>query len=190
MFHAVENFGAQFLYAVDRALQQFFTQVQDVDTISEVDGATRVLLRKKAKTLMDNLADLHPPQVILPSCLSSTRKPPPVKSPKDTGKDIETQDNPPRSGKACTVTNPKPEESWSLPEGQTYSKVFKRRSKALQGWPSFPTGKGTSAPMCVRFQVLKKCRESCLLLHPDPSLMELSAHMKVSAKFKEVYDAL
>jgi hypothetical protein len=193
MFDSDPDFGAKFAFAMDRALQQFFSTVQGARSLDDVSSWDRGLLEKKAQGLLDDLLDARALDIVLPSCLRTAGKSDPSdetpgNSLKRKAANADLDDR--ESAKARPETNPMPEPKWSLPSGKQYGQVFKPRSQSLRGWPSFQRSDGNLAPMCVRYQATKKCRSNCPLAHPDPSTMDPTLRTKIDEKFSAIYASL
>ena len=92
--------------------------------------------------------------------------------------------------------NAEPVAAWKLPAGVEYLDLFGSKMPGLKGWPVLldtripkRMNKAQKAPMCVRFQSLGKCQQSCSLVHITSSAMPDGARETAAARFKAVYKA-
>ena len=192
MFEHDKQFGAKFVYSVDRSLQQFFELVMDLEEgDNDPDRYTRTFLIDRASQLLDKVADMTELGTILPSCLTTTESTSvggDSKRGRGTQQDEDTPAN--RQSKTKPVENAKPESKWCLPAGKEYADVFVRGSDSLKNWPKLKAANGKMMPLCVKFQATKRCSTRCPLAHVDPSQMSASDHQKVSERFQKVYSTL
>ena len=194
MFIAVPNFGAQFLYSVDRALQFFFTKVQEVRDVSDLSEWEKDYPESKAIELMDGIRESRAPStVVLPSCLRNPEadsSPPSLiqegfgKRESGSGEAGST----PSKKKRKAGPNKNVEPTWKLPPGKKYGDYFLPKSDNLRGWPTFANADGIKKHLCIKFQTEGRCRDGCTLAHPDPKSMSKEIHSEVSARFAKVYE--
>jgi len=157
MFEAIPDFGAQFLYSIDRSLQFFFSTVQDVKHIDDLSPWEMDYLVTTATELMDGIrASRAPSNILLPPCLRAPA-PDPKRGPAQNP-------NPQNSNKKpkpdeSKLTNPNPNTQWLLPKNRGYADFFKSKSENLRGWPNFPVH-NVPRPMCVKYHTLGLYRSS------------------------------
>jgi len=191
MFDAVPNFGAQFLYSVDRALQFFFTKVQEAEDVLDLSDWEVDYPETKAIELMDGIRESRAPStVILPACLRDSRADSPTPSlvQEGFGKRSEGTDSNPSKKKRKAGPNKNVEPTWKLPPGKKYGDYFLPKSENLRGWPTFANADGVKKHLCIKFQTEGRCRDGCTLAHPDPKSMSKEVHSQVSARFTKVYE--
>ena len=66
------------------------------------------------------------------------------------------------------ATNPAPRSQWRIPSGRKYSEFFNPKTKAknVRDWPLVPHhSTGRSKPVCIKYQVVGRCRPHCTLAH-------------------------
>jgi hypothetical protein len=75
MYAVVPNFGAKFLYSIDRSVQFFFKAVQNADIVECLSDHVKDYLYHKALDLMDGILESRAPvDTVLPACLMSSNK--------------------------------------------------------------------------------------------------------------------
>lgn len=196
MFVLVPNFGALFLYSVDRALQFFFSQVQEIESVDYLPDWIIGYPRTKAIELMDGIRESRAPtSIVLPDCLRKTEADPPSLTDEGYGKrggggKDETSEPKTKKKKSSAGVNRNVEPSWKLPSGKTFTDYFLPKSENLKGWPTFPNPDGGGKNyLCIKFQVEGRCRDGCSLAHPDPKKMAKETHSEISSKFAAIYGA-
>jgi hypothetical protein len=192
MYARVPNFGAKFLYAIDRSMQFFFTKVQNVEHVHNLSNHTREYLFNRATDLMDGILESRAPvDVVLPACLMIQDKPssvPPAshEHPAKKRGPVPVDDLAP--SKSRPILNESAVSAWKIPSGKTYGELFHPRSGNLKDWPVF-NANGKQKPMCIRFQSKSQCTSICTLSHPNPSTMDTGDWNKVNQRFSDVYRA-
>jgi hypothetical protein len=83
--------------------------------------------------------------------------------------------------------------AWLIPSNKSYAVLFSTQSAGVKGWPYFndsrPPKKGRTrrAPMCVRFQAMGECTQSCTLAHILPNDMGDTDRHAVEKRFIDLY---
>ncbi len=200
-FKSEKDFGAKFCYALDRNLQTFFNKVTRWEDIAN-EGQSRYLLHK-AEELIERLEDGQGLNVVLPTALTSTASTTTATKPKravtdpaDNAKRKKTDSTGATPSKeSVNHPNTEPITAWRLPAGVEYLDLFGTKMPGLKGWPVLldtripkRLNRTQKAPMCVRFQSMGKCQQSCSLAHITSSSMPDGARETAAARFKAVYD--
>jgi hypothetical protein len=201
-FKSEKDFGAKFCYSLDRHLQTFFNKVTRWEDMA-TEGQPRYL-SNKAEELIERLEDGQGLNVVLPLALSTNNATTSADKPKRAG--AVTPDTSSKKKKAAGGTAPakdsgnhsntEPVAAWALPAGIAYLDLFGSKMPGLKGWPVLldtripkRLNKTQKAPMCVRFQSMGKCQQSCSLAHIASSDMPEGARETATARFKVVYNA-
>ena len=200
-FKTEAEFGAKFCYSLDRHLQTFFDKViRWGDEIAE-EGQPRYLVAK-ADALLEMLEDGQGLNVVLPAALRASKSDPgaatkkrTLAKPKQADKSKKVKADAAVDSDACTVhSNSEIVADWQLPSGTKYLDLFNAKMPGLKGWPvlidtriSKKQSRTHKAPMCVRFQVIGQCKQSCSLAHVTANTMPSEARSKADALFKAVY---
>ena len=78
--------------------------------------------------------------------------------------------------------------------GTQYLDLFDAKMPGLKGWPILldtripkKQNRAQKAPMCVRFQALGKCKQSCSLAHIAAAVMPEEACSKADVLFRAAY---
>jgi hypothetical protein len=82
------------------------------------------------------------------------------------------------------VTNPEPQQDWSIPEGKTFLEFFGKKSTVEQGaWPRLADPRfDEPKSMCIRYQVKGKCTNRCTLAHLPKSKMSAKIETAITAR--------
>ena len=199
-------FGAQFIYCLDRSLQQLFRKMERASERGKI-GADD--LSESADKLLQKLDDGYEVTVNLPAALQPIQAAPVVRAsaplaitdgttsssggaahpPKKKRKGAGT---PGPAGEAGSqiVANSSPCTAWTLPEGKRYADFFQGRTQSTQNWPVVPDdrlGSRSPAPLCIRFQATSSCRRNCRLAHVTRASLEPAARRIADDKFVAAY---
>ena len=204
-FRQDKIFGAQFIYCLDRSLQQLFRKMERANDRGDI-GADD--LGKSAAKLLQKLDDGYVVTVKLPHVLqpapvvpalaarasaplaitdgtASSPGAPPKKKRKGPG-------TPGPAGEAGSqiVANSSPCAGWTLPDGKRYADFFQGRTQSTQNWPVVTDdrlGSRSPAPLCIRFQATSSCRRNCRLAHVSRASLEPAARRIADDKFVTAY---
>jgi hypothetical protein len=195
-------FGARFAHLLDKSFQNFASRLQSYHNRSEPVRAAR---RKLEYLMEDELGQILKsshlgitPRTVLPAELLMAKE-----SEGDNGEEAQipqatASTKKPKAkvldeGPAWHSANPHPVKSWGLPNGKTFPEFYATKDDAtkvnLADWPKFHhhVQTGTSRQMCVKYQVLGKCRKACYLSHIDPDKMTSVTRSKCDERFKTIY---
>ena len=128
------------------------------------------------------------PTLSLPTCMVMAERPkkPPAlpKPPKAAGGKADDESSPPEWWSVNTSVVPE----WALPDGKQYGDYFRVGTENLKDWPLFAHHKtGKPRPMCVKYQVLGKCRATCMNAHVKPTAIDRKDHDAVTARLQKIY---
>jgi hypothetical protein len=187
MFASSEDFGLTVLVILDNHLQQFFEMVSEMDDVTRASSRERDFLWNQATRFLEKLDDREPPSVVIPQCLR--RKPAGIgDTPEQSTANKKRKLSKTESDKQ-EVTNPEPQQDWSVPEGKTFLEFFGKKSTIDQGaWPRLVDPRfDEPKSMCVRYQVKGKCTHRCTLAHVPKSKMSAKIETAITAKFRKIY---
>ena len=200
-FKSEPQFGAKFVYCLDRSLQQFFTQVERrneeevrpnylrekaADLISMIDGGYEVTVRLPSALVPPSPNSTAVP-LALPASTSAAGEPAKKKARK--------AGSPGPAGEpgSMVVQNMAPYPAWRLPDGKRYAEYFQGRDQSTKNWPVVPDdrlGARSPAPLCIRFQATAACRRNCRLAHVVRTALDTTVRGTVDARFVAAYAAV
>jgi hypothetical protein len=80
--------------------------------------------------------------------------------------------------------------AWVIPAGKNYDDFFNKKKFPYntKGWPkaTHHKKKGENV-LCLKFQVMGRCRTDCSFSHVDPRSMDKTTFEQISTKFKQIY---
>ena len=190
MFASTADFGLTVLVILDNHMQKFFEMVSDLEDMSKASSRHRDFLWNQANEFLEGLENRRPPSVVIPQCLRRTptapskggsSDPSPTKKKKSSVADKAKK-------KQSAVSNPEPQQAWSIPSGKRYLDFFAMGSIHETGWPKVQdTRFERPRSLCIRYQVKGTCTEGCSLAHLTKSQMTNKQETDVTAKFRAVY---
>jgi hypothetical protein len=187
MFASSEDFGLTVLVILDNHLQQFFEMVSEMDDVTRASSRERDFLWKQATRFLEKLDDREPPSVVIPQCLR--KKPTGIGDTSEQSTANKKRKLSKTESDKQEVTNPEPQQDWSVPEGKTFLEFFGKKSTIDQGaWPRLVDPRfDEPKSMCVRYQVKGKCTHRCTLAHVPKSKMSAKIETAITAKFRKIY---
>jgi hypothetical protein len=199
MFRVVPNFGLLLILSLDRHLQNFYDMVSDMPTVSAASPYDRGYLHRRADVLIQELEEHKPPSIIIPACLL-THSAVSRGALKNGGENERGATPLPKEEKALSKAPKEPqtpeknedvEPKWTVPSGKFYNEFFPRNSPNLSGWPKLQDPRFDSdRSMCVKYQVLGRCKSRCPLAHMEKGKMANKDEVEISTRFRKLYSGL
>ena len=180
---------AKFAYLLDRAFQLFVRGLERyADAPRPILSAARTLRGSMHTNIEQAVGGFRMgsyPTLSLPTCMMAERpKKPPASSPPPKPGKVDDESSSP----GWWSVNPSSVQEWALPEGKRYGDFFRIGTDNLKDWPQFTHHRtGRSRPMCVKYQVLGKCRASCINAHVKPTTINRKNHDAVTARLQKIY---
>jgi hypothetical protein len=195
-------FGARFAHLLDKSFQNFASRLQTYhDRSDPVRSARRRLEYLMEDELGQVLKTSHlgiTPRTVLPAELLLAKEEEVEGGEWNPPLAAATSQKKPKAkvledGPSWHAVNPNPTKTWALPNNKKFPDYFASKDDNtkvnLADWPHFPHHAQTDLKrqMCVKYQVLGKCRKACYLAHIEPDKMTADARNKCNDRFKAIY---